>query len=140
MEKKITTYDQSPHPRVPEGWEGQDKAFVIQIDNIISQIYKKIGDLNRKIGEKSEIATQTFDMTTDIPTFGAEASNSVTFNISKSGYTPIGMLTWTGNNTTGLVIQEYYISSNNFKIYLRNPTSSAKTPTKLSVKILYLKS
>ncbi len=35
--------------RVPRGWTDQDKALVIQIDHILDDIYKKLGQLKEAI-------------------------------------------------------------------------------------------
>ena len=100
----------------------------------------EISTLNSKINNL--LAYQTFTISSGLPSFAAESSNYVTFtNIAKEGYTPIGLLTYSGSNTTGLVMQEYlFVSSNTgFRIYLRNPSGTARTPTSLSVTILYIK-
>lgn len=62
-------------------------------------------------------------------------------DLQKTGYTPVGILGITGSGTTGLVLQEYYISNSRYAyIYFRNATSSSITPSKIQVYAMYFKS
>jgi hypothetical protein len=72
-------------------------------------------------------------------TFNANASKSVSFPAAKSGYTRLGCIGLTGSGTSGLVVQEYYNSTNSVVAYYRNVTSSAITPSRLVATILYRK-
>ena len=72
-------------------------------------------------------------------TFNANASTSVSFPSVKSGYTRLGCIGLTGSGTNGLVVQEYYNSTNSVVVYYRNVTSSAITPSRLVATILYRK-
>ena len=74
-----------------------------------------------------------------LPTFAANSANAVTIDVTKSGYTPKGIIEITGSGTTGLVLQEFYISSNNAYVYFRNATSSSITPTRIRVVVFYIK-
>lgn len=37
--------------RVPDKWMGQDRAFVIQINRLLDEIYAQIGTLEKKIDD-----------------------------------------------------------------------------------------
>lgn len=71
------------------------------------------------------------------------AANSVKYfdlTTTKTGYTPIGIVAVTGSGTTGLVLQEYFLRDTTAKqarIYFRNATNSAITPSKIQADILY---
>lgn len=77
--------------------------------------------------------------TTGLPTFSPNTANVVTINLDKSGYTPYGIIEITGSGTTGLVLQEFYISNNVAYVYFRNLTSSNITPSLIRVRIIYFK-
>jgi hypothetical protein len=77
--------------------------------------------------------------TTGLPTFTPNSANVVTINLDKSGYTPFGIIEITGSGTTGLVLQEFYISNNVAYVYFRNLTSSNITPSLIRVRIIYFK-
>ena len=85
----------------------------------------------------------------------ATATTSVTFNantyakndidITKAGYTPIGILGFTtnGTNVTSLIVLEYRVvkSSNTYysRFFWKNPTNSAITMSSYTADILYKK-
>ena len=73
----------------------------------------------------------------------AIAANTVKrfdLNTTYTGYTPLGIVEITGSGTTGLVIQEYSIDRNNSiaRIYFRNVTNAAITPSQIKITILYI--
>ena len=37
--------------RIPERWQGQDRALVGQIDRILDEIYNMLGNLEKRIAE-----------------------------------------------------------------------------------------
>ena len=39
--------------RVPDGWSGQDRMLVIQIERLFDQLYAKVGELEKKVEELS---------------------------------------------------------------------------------------
>jgi hypothetical protein len=41
--------DQHPPLRIPKDWKDQERAFVIQLEQLIDQLYKRIGELERKV-------------------------------------------------------------------------------------------
>ena len=69
----------------------------------------------------------------------ANGVKSFSINVSKTGYTPIGIAGITGSGTSGLVLQEYYMSSTNAVIYFKNTTSNDITPSNIRVSIIYSK-
>ena len=60
-------------------------------------------------------------------------------DVSKTGYTPVGIVGITGSNTTGCNIMEFYLSGTTAYIWANNNTATAKTPT-YKLTILYFKS
>lgn len=80
---------------------------------------------------------------TDCPTINANSSGSITFSlseISKDGYICVGVLAITGSGTTGLVLQEYYMTATTtVTVYFRNVTSSAIKPNNIRLRLLYAK-
>lgn len=101
-----------------------------------------IGDkatFRANIGASSIIICENKTKTTGLPTFAPNSANVVTINTEKSGYTPYGIIEVTGSGTTGLVLQEFYISNNVAYVYYRNLTSSNITPSLIRVRIIYFK-
>ena len=43
--------------RVPSGWKDQEKSLIIQIENALDEIYRKLGDLEQKVKELQEEET-----------------------------------------------------------------------------------
>lgn len=83
----------------------------------------------------------TASKTSDSFNVTAGGTGSTQFNVSESGYTPIGILTISGSGTSGLSYSDWYFeTSSSAKIYFRNNTTSNKTGVKLTVTILYIKS
>ena len=35
--------------RVPERWQGQERAFVIQMERLLDEIYAQLGNLDKRI-------------------------------------------------------------------------------------------
>lgn len=60
-------------------------------------------------------------------------------DVSKTGYTPVGIVGITGSGTTGCNIMEFYLSGTTASIWVTNNTATAKTPT-YKLTILYFKS
>ena len=77
--------------------------------------------------------------TTEIPTIAANSVSSININVSKTGYTPSGIMGITGTGTSGLVIQEYYLTGTTATVYFRNVTSSSINPSLIRLTILYIK-
>ena len=72
------------------------------------------------------------------------AANNYTYvetSITKTGYTPIGIVGWSGTGTSKLACFECYIMDDNAtaRIYLRNNTSASVTLTNIVFRILYRK-
>lgn len=71
----------------------------------------------------------------------ANSYKQFNIDITKSGYTPIGVMGFSGSGTGKLAVMEFYIASaTTAVVYLTNSTSAAITPTQMKVKILYIKS
>lgn len=89
------------------------------------------------IGVKS-ITVENKSITTGLPTIAANSVSSININVSKTDYSPAGIMGITGTGTTGLVIQEYYLTGTTATVYFRNVTSSSITPSVIRVTVLYL--
>lgn len=101
-----------------------------------------IGDkttFRRNIEASGIIVCENKTKTTGLPTFSPNSANVVTINLDKNGYTPYGIIEITGSGTTGLVLQEFYISNNVAYVYFRNLTSSNITPSLIRVRCIYFK-
>lgn len=67
------------------------------------------------------------------------ASSNVTVNIAKTGYTPIGIVGITGQNTSIMTYSDWYVDSNTTaKVYYR--ASSTSYEVTLTLRVLYKKS
>ena len=62
-----------------------------------------------------------------------------TKDVSKTGYTPVGIVGVSGSGTTGCNIMEFSLSGATASIWATNNTATAKTPT-YKLTILYFKS
>lgn len=69
---------------------------------------------------------------------GANAFVEETYNVSKSGYTPIGIITInkSGSGSGHCVISQFRISDNNAIVAIRNLNSTAATVS-MSITVLY---
>lgn len=66
------------------------------------------------------------------------SGSNVSINIAKTGYTPIGIVGITGQNTSIMTFFEWYIeSSTNAKVYYR--ASSTSYSVTLTLSVLYVK-
>lgn len=112
---------------------GSDKA------NISGNNIADKATFRNNIAASGIIVCENKTKTTELPTFLPNIANVVTININKSGYTPYGIVEVTGSGTTGLVLQEFYVSNNVAYVYYRNLTSSNITPSLIRVRIIYFK-
>ena len=71
----------------------------------------------------------------------ASSSGNVTIDVSKSGYTAIGIVGITGTNTSVLSFSDFYLeSATSAKVYYYNNSSAGtQLSTTISVKVLYVK-
>lgn len=71
----------------------------------------------------------------------ASSSGNVTIDVTKAGYTAIGIVGVTGTNTSVLSFSDFYLaSSTSAKVYYyNNSSSSTQLETTISVKVLYVK-
>lgn len=72
-------------------------------------------------------------------TLAAGASGGYSVDVSKSGYTPIGILGLVGSGTSSFALQEFYIEGNNAKGYVRNIHTASATLNYYKFTILYKK-
>lgn len=89
------------------------------------------------IGVKS-IVVENKSKTTELPTIAANSVSSININVSKTDYTPSGIMGITGTGTSGLVIQEYYLTGTTATVYFRNVTSSSIKPSVIRLTMLYI--
>ena len=54
MAERINRSRQHEPLRVPVNWTGQDRAFVVQLNNLLDEIYSLIGRLESQVGEIRE--------------------------------------------------------------------------------------
>lgn len=54
MSRKITTVDQHPPLRPPVEWRGEARSLVAQIDLLISQIYGRLGEIEKRLKKLEE--------------------------------------------------------------------------------------
>lgn len=52
--------------RVPDGWKGQDRALVIQLDRLMDDIYNRLGKLMETQTELRTAATDLDDRVTTL--------------------------------------------------------------------------
>lgn len=75
-----------------------------------------------------------------IPSVGAGSTGSTSVSVTKTGYTPLGIISITGSGSTGLAYSDWYINSTGTAyIYYKNDTTSAKSNVTLGLTILYKK-
>ena len=69
---------------------------------------------------------------------GAGVSKSYTFDVSKTGYTPIGIIQQTGSGTASFAFQDAGIAGNTATVYVRNVSGSSATLNSLTITVLYV--
>ena len=52
--KKTSTIRQHEPLRIPEGWEGQARSLVTQLELMMDDIYRRLGKLKEEIDELKE--------------------------------------------------------------------------------------
>lgn len=72
-----------------------------------------------------------------ISSIGANGNGSTNFDVSYSGYTPIGIVGITGSGTSGLSYSDFYLSGTTLYIWYRN-NYTAKTNVTLRADVLYI--
>lgn len=92
------------------------------------------------IKKEPKLITETVNAVS-IPTFPALSNTQVQFDAAKSGYKPLSICGFSGSGTQGLIPQEYSISNTSDRgfVYYQNVTNGAKTPTRLTIAVLYQK-
>ena len=94
-----------------------------QIDNLLSNYF----------------VTQDISVSTTLE-IAANSFNNYSIDVSKSGYTPLGIVSLTGSGTGQLNLIEFFLSGNTAKIYYRNNQTAAKSISKMTITVLYKKS
>ena len=87
----------------------------------------------------NRIIAERVTLSTGLPTISAGTSIHTDIDVSKSGYTPLGIIEVTGSGNNGLVLQDFYLQGNTAIMYQRNVTSAAKAANEMTVKVLYMK-
>lgn len=82
----------------------------------------------------SKIVTQSFSASL---TLEANASGSTSVDVSKPGYTPVGIISVLISGTTVFTLGAFYITQNNAAIYAYNTLNASRTGT-LTFTILYI--
>lgn len=79
MQRKAVSHKQHEALRVPNGWSEQDKAFVIQLERILDDLYSKFGRI-RLIDLANELQTLIKTFGDDISSLQEAAVTDVGFN------------------------------------------------------------
>ena len=104
------------------------------LKNILENITLKYTELLENI-LLTETKTQTVGQS-----IAANASGYVDMNIEKVGYTPIGIVAFSGSGTGGLNWADWYFpNSTTARLYYSNNTATTYTLNSVSVRILYRK-
>lgn len=85
------------------------------------------------------ITTEKYTITIS-ESVGAGVSKSYSKSVTKSGYTPIGIIQHYGSGTGSFAFQDVYITGTDAMIYVRNVTSSTATLNNIQFVVLYMKS
>ena len=70
---------------------------------------------------------------------GAGANVTFECDATKSGYTPIGIVGYSGASNSGCSVSDMYLDGNKAKLYVTNHTSSAKSNVSYRALVLYKK-
>lgn len=135
----------------PGPWTGSDNWERVNIDTLIATVDSKVGSLgslstsdrtsvvnaiNEVNGSKSNILTSEA-VAGDETTLAADAATSVNIDISKSGYTPIGIVGI--RSSQYLIPYRYHLTSTTSCIInLKNVAATSQTTTPY-VYVLYVK-
>ena len=107
------------------------------IGGALSQINGDLASLNSNLNNKMVVEQKEVSNSDAI---ASGATKRFEIPISKTGYSPIGIVGMTGSGTTGLVVQEFYIYSSTMAyVYMRNVSGNSITPTNIQARILYSK-
>ena len=88
---------------------------------------------------RNDLVTEDKSNTTSL-TLSAGATGSRDINISKTGYTPLGIMTFGGSGTSSFAWADWYFTDNNTaRVYCRNISGSSATLNSVTVKVLYMK-
>ena len=85
------------------------------------------------------IIAERVTLSTGLPSIPAGSSAHTDIDVSKSGYTPLGIIEVSGSGNNGLVLQDFYLQGSTAIIYQRNVTNAAKAANEMMVKVLYAK-
>ena len=100
-----------------------DQGWIFRLDPNDNNIYfGSYNILTTKTVNRSRKSAATI-------TISAGGQNSVTIDVSRSGYTALAIAGITNTGGAGLAISDFYLSNNTVFIYFSNPTSSSKTVT-----------
>lgn len=67
-------------------------------------------------------------------------SNNISFDVSKQGYKPLGIVAINGSGTSGLSYNDWYFDTDNsVRLFYANNSESSNTLYRLRVFVLYLR-
>ena len=114
------------------------KEITTKIGNVgNTDLQTQVTTLNSNLNDKLVIEQKGIDNSDEI---ASGTTKRFEIPISKTGYTPIGIVGITGSGTTGIVVQEYYVYSSTIAyVYMRNVSGNSITPTNIQARILYSK-
>ena len=101
----------------------------------ITALNNQMATLNSKVA--SLIVAE--DVSTDFATVNAGATQDFTKSVTKTGYTPIGIIMITGGNIGSCVIKYFFISNGSMSVGIENKSSANKN-INIVATILYIKS
>ncbi len=96
----------------------------------------EVKELNTQIA--NFITTEPFTITIS-ESVAAGVTKAYGKDITKNGYTPLGVIQQFGSGTGSFAFQDYYIEGNSLIVYVRNVSSSAATLNYIKVVVLYKK-
>ncbi len=82
------------------------------------------------------ITTEAFTITIS-ESVAAGTTKSYSKDVTKNGYTPLGVIQQFGSGTGSFAFQDYYIEGNSLVVYVRNVSGSAATLNYIKVVVLY---
>lgn len=118
----------------------QISADGIPLNIADTQARQDITEIKSNLTEKSNlIDVVEYNRPTSF-NLDANQATYVTWNISRTGYTPLGIVGLLGSGTSALAFQDHYIDGTTAYFYMRNVSGARATGiSNIRVRILYVK-
>ena len=118
---------------------GGERIYIRYQQSSVWQSWKRLIDTGSLPLSISNIGCVTEVVTMPQLSLPASGTAHDSKDVSKTGYTPVGIVGITGSGTTGCNLMEFYLSGTTASIWVTNNTATAKSPT-YKLTILYFKS